>query len=293
MDRTHRWWTRIRVNPLFLLLLGGYWMLGQGAAALIGFLVVTLHELAHAVVADLFGLYVERVEIWPFGGMARIPGLVHQDPYVEAMVAVAGPLQNFLLAAVTWSAARWLPLRPELTNLFIQSNLLIGAINLLPAAPLDGGHLMRVFWARQFGYRPAERQIKEQGLWLARGLFVITLVLFVSGRPAVSLGLFAAFLYWGAMRSDHVASFWAVRDLERRALGFWKRPIWLVEDFAVRQDTPVGQVLQVMRPLKYHRVVVLDDQLRRQGILYEEDLLGVLINQGPEVTVGECLRDKK
>lgn len=135
--------------------------------------------------------------------------------------------------------------------------------------------------------------MKEQGLWLARGLFVITLVLFVSGRPAVSLGLFSAFLYWGAMRSDQVASIWAVRDLERRALGFWKRPIWLVEDFAVRQDTPIGQVLQVMRPLKYHRVVVLDDQLRRQGVLYEEDLLGVFINQGPEVTVGECLRGKK
>ncbi len=282
-------WRQIRVNPLFLVVLALYWVAGHGHTMVIAFLAVTLHELTHALVADLYGLPIERIEIWPFGGMARIPGLDAEDPYVETMVAVSGPLANFFWAAFAWGLDRALPFSPQYVTLFIEANLAIGALNLLPVAPLDGGRLARLYLSRQIGYQEAEHRVREAGLWLARALFALSLLLVVFDQVQLGLGIFAAFLYWGAYRSPHHAPYLIIRDLGQRLLGFQRRPVWPVEDLAVRGDVPLGDVLRVMRPLKYHRVVVLDDRMQRLGILYEEALLSGMERFGPGVPVEELL----
>lgn len=280
---------KIRFNPWFLVVLGLYWAAGYGRPMFIAFLAVTLHELTHAVVADLYGLDIERIEIWPFGGMARIHGLSAQDPYVETMVAVSGPLLNFFWAALAWAFDRILPFNPQYVSLFIETNLAIGALNLLPVAPLDGGHLARTYLARTVGYQEAERRVREGGLWAARALFALTLALLAGGRLELGLGIFAGFLYWGASKAPHQAPYLVIRDLAERLRGFQRRPVWPVDDFAARADTAIGDVIRIMRPLKYHRVVVLDDAMRRMGILYEEALLRGLEDLGPTGSLGDLL----
>jgi stage IV sporulation protein FB len=168
-------------------------------------------------------------------------------------------------------------------------NLTLGLINLLPVAPLDGGHLARLFLARKFGYEVAEQRVAEGGLWAARILFVVTILSFLSSRPMISLGVFAVFLYWGALRSPRQAAYLIVRDLKMRPLWLKRRPVWALDDFAVHCDTPLGEVLRVMRPMKYHRVVVLSPELKKMGTLYEEDLLQGLEGRGPAVTLAELL----
>lgn len=281
---------RIHIQPLFLVVLAIYWFAGDGKMMAIAFLAVTLHELTHAVVAESYGLTVERIEIWPFGGVARIHGLEAQEPYVETMIAVAGPLQNFFLAAIAWAFDRALPFNPSVLTLFIDTNLALAAVNLLPVAPLDGGHLARIYLARTVGYQKAEERVREAGLWLARLLFALTLVLFVFGRVMLGMGIFAGFLYWAAYKSPHQAPYLIIRDLGQRLLGFQRRPIWPVDDFAVRSDVAVGEVIRIMRPLKYHRVVVLDAQLHRVGVLYEDVLLEALEQRGPLCALDELLR---
>ncbi len=283
------WWQKISINPVFIVVGLVYWWAGHGMMMVIAFIAVASHELAHAVVAEAYDLSVNRIEIWPFGGIAEIPGLHTEGPYVESMVAVAGPLQNFVLAFVAWMAARWLPFDPRWVHSFIEASLFIGAINLLPVAPLDGGHLAKSYWASQVGYREAERRVSAFGRWLAYGMMVITAGSFLSGHPLLNLGLFAGFLYWGAIRMENQSAYLIVRDLALRQDQFARRPVWLVQDFAVRQDAPIKDVLKVMRPQKYHRIIVLDDELKRLGTLYEEQLLKALTDEGPETLVGELL----
>ncbi|SMC02606.1 stage IV sporulation protein FB [Sulfobacillus thermosulfidooxidans DSM 9293] len=282
-------WRKISVNPWFVVLLLVYIFVGQGLRMALAFFVVTLHELTHAVIAESYGTTVERIEIWPFGGIARIAGMNHQEPYVEAMIAVVGPLQNFILASVAWLAAPWLPVEPRWIHEFIHFNLAIGLLNLLPVAPLDGGHLARLFWARKIGYEAAQQRVIQGGVWLARILFVITVLSFLTPRPLLSLGLFALFLHWGALHSDDTAPYLIVRDLNLRAGWFQKKPIWTLDDFAVHCDTPLKDVLKVMRPMKYHRVVILSPDMKKMGILYEEDLLQGLHDYGPGISLRELL----
>lgn len=279
----------MRVNPLFVVIAGIYVVAGYGHQMAIAFIVVTLHELTHAGVADSFGLRVERIELWPFGGMAKISGLSSQEPYIEAMVAVAGPLQNFVLAACAWSFGRVLPLNPSWVSYFMEANLLIGALNLLPVAPLDGGRLAKIYLAHKFGHREGERRTREAGLWVARGIMALTVISFVVGRPLISVGVFSIFLYWGASKSGRMAPYLVVRDLDRRRRDFTARTILGLDDLAVRSDTPLYEVIKVMRPLKYHRVAVLDTEMIKLGILYEEEILSALTELGPDIPIGRLL----
>ena len=284
------WWRGIRVNPGFVLLAVIYVMVGQGRLFAMGFLAVTLHEIAHAVVAEGYGITVERLEIWPFGGVARMTGLSSQDRYIESMVAVVGPLQNFLLAAAAWVVGPYFPWNLSWVHEFVAMNLAIGAINLLPAAPLDGGRLARLYWTEKMGYERAEQRVSAIGKGIALALFVITIGSFVAGTPLLTVGMFAGFLYWGGHQSRSHAPFWIMRDLHTRSSRFYARPVWAVDDFAVRADASIGQVLKVMRPMRYHRVVVLDHELALLGTLYEEDLIRGLQQEGPSMMVGKLLR---
>ncbi len=286
---SNAWWQRIAVNPLFFVLAVAYVTTGHAMTMIIAFIAVTGHELTHAIVAEAYGLTVTRIEIWPFGGMADIPGLDAQEPYIETMVAVAGPLQNLLLAGLAWWGARWLPFDPRWVHDFIEANLFIGGLNLLPVAPLDGGHLAKTYWAQHVGYQKAEERTVQWGIWLSFGLVALTVLSFLTGHPALNMGLFAAFLYWGAWKSGHQSPYLIIRDLELRPQYFAKRPVWLIEDFAVRFDAPVSDVLKIMRPLKYHRLLVLDADLKRLGTLLEEELLAAIEHGGPQTLVGDLL----
>ena len=286
------WWRRFYVHPLFVLALLAYSLTGHLERMLVAFAVVLMHELSHALVAESYGLRVERIEIWPFGGIAKIDGLGSQDPEVEMMVAVAGPLQNFLLAALAWSLQGRVSIPGGPVHEFIALNLGLGVLNLLPVTPLDGGRLADVYLSRRIGHARAEHMVRSGGLWLSRGLMAVSMLLLAFGRLPIALAIFSAFLYWGARGRQPLSTYWTLRDLAIRSARFQRRPIWALDDLAVRTTTPVSQVLEVMRPLHYHRIAVLDAELKRVGVLYEEDLVAGLHREGPSVTVGKLLSSR-
>ncbi|MDR1533380.1 MAG: hypothetical protein LBS62_14570 [Clostridiales bacterium] len=117
------------VFPLILAALGT--RAGKRFAASIAASV--LHEMAHVTVALLFGLRPDKITITPLGCVASIPGLAGTATSRGAAIILAGPAFNFCLAGLCG-------IRPGLKD-FARANLAVGAINLLPALPLDGGRL--------------------------------------------------------------------------------------------------------------------------------------------------------
>lgn len=285
-----RWWQRVYIHPLFILLMLLYAVTGHVGRMTVAFVVVSIHELSHALVAESYGLSVDRIEIWPFGGIARISGLASQDPDVEMMVALAGPLQNFLLAAVAWAVSSGSLMIPgPWLREFITLNLGLGALNLLPIAPLDGGRVASVYLSRRVGRVRAQRMVRDAGLWAARGLVGWVMAMLAFGHLSFDLAIFAVFLYWGAGSRTDQGPYWLIRDLAIRPLRFRIRPVWHLDDLAVRDTTAIGKVLEVMRPMRYHRVLVLDGDLHHLGLLYEEDLISAMERYGPLLSVGELL----
>ncbi|MGO9341577.1 MAG: site-2 protease family protein [Acidimicrobiales bacterium] len=153
---------------LILLVVWGSWAGGIGlvAAGLVWvaavFGSVLLHELAHCVVARRRGAIVEDILLIPLGGISQLSKMP-EAPADEFAISVVGPLTSIgigllaVLAGLLVGARLWPP------TLFAGSwfarlawlNLLLGAFNLLPALPMDGGRVLRAFLAGRYDRRYA------------------------------------------------------------------------------------------------------------------------------------------
>jgi Zn-dependent protease/predicted transcriptional regulator len=137
-----------------------YWLIAVIAAMLL-FASVLVHELSHSFVAVGRGLKVRSITLFIFGGTSNIEGEA-QQPKDEFLTSIVGPLTSFGLACVFWLARQTVapgstPLGAILGYLAFV-NLLLGAFNLVPGFPLDGGRVLRsLLWATTGSLRRATR----------------------------------------------------------------------------------------------------------------------------------------
>lgn len=128
------------------------------ATGLVFFLSLLAHELAHAVIARRNGVEVEGITLWMLGGVATLEG-EPADPGADLRIAVAGPATSILLAALFGLVALALDVA-DLSTLLVGAvawlaliNILLAGFNLVPAAPLDGGRILRALWWWRTGDR--------------------------------------------------------------------------------------------------------------------------------------------
>ncbi len=118
------------------------------SAALLLVLSILLHELSHAVVAKANGITVERIVLWLLGGVAQLRG-EPKNPRVDLAVAAVGPLTSVVLGGIFGVATLfWLVVAGDglvsgTLGYLAAINVLLAVFNLLPAAPLDGGRVLR------------------------------------------------------------------------------------------------------------------------------------------------------
>ncbi|GIJ48149.1 zinc metalloprotease [Virgisporangium aliadipatigenens] len=187
-----------------------YWGVALGTAAL--FLASLLaHELAHALVARHYGIPVRRVTLWLLGGVAELDG-DPPTPTADLRVAAVGPLTSAGIGGVCFAAA--LAVRSLVSPVPVTAlawlatiNLLLAVFNMIPAAPLDGGRVLRAALWRWRGDRArAVVAAARAGSFVGGALVVSGLIVMVlgdlSGLWLILVGWFVA----GAARAEERAA---------------------------------------------------------------------------------------
>jgi Zn-dependent protease/predicted transcriptional regulator len=156
--------------------------------AVVFFVSLLAHELSHALVARRNGLRVEDITLWLFGGVARLSGEA-RSPGAELRVAGVGPLVSLLLGVVFLAVAALLRAGGHdglaLAGLAWLGgiNLALAVFNIIPAAPLDGGRLLRsVIWWRTGNRLTATRWASRAGQVFGWALVALGLLTFFAGR---------------------------------------------------------------------------------------------------------------
>ena len=143
----------IRVHTSFFLLLALVFLFMGGAAGVAVVLMVAgsviVHELGHALLARHLGVPVGEIGLHFFGGAAQIHGLPRR-PGDEIAIAVAGPAVSFAIAGLSHLLAAVTGVSLFATLGWV--NVMLGAFNLLPAFPSDGGRVLRAWLARRMGF---------------------------------------------------------------------------------------------------------------------------------------------
>ncbi|WP_133131184.1 site-2 protease family protein [Legionella yabuuchiae] len=134
---------------------GTYWIMGVfGVIGL--FLSIVFHELCHSLVGRRYGIPMEGITLFIFGGIANMTDMP-PNPKSEFLMAVVGPIFSLALGIGFYCLAQlgyYLQWQDQVTGviqyLFI-INIILGIFNLLPAFPLDGGRLLRatLWWWKQ------------------------------------------------------------------------------------------------------------------------------------------------
>lgn len=176
-----------------------YWGLGF-AAALLLFVSVLVHELAHAVTARGRGIPVERITLFIFGGVAEMR-MEAKRPIDEFVLTIVGPLTSLAMAGLFWGLGRGATAGGAeaaalLATTLARLNLILAIFNMVPAFPLDGGRVLRsVLWQITGNLTRATRWAAGVGRlfgWLLIG-WGAWMFLFMGARLA---GAWAAFLGW-------------------------------------------------------------------------------------------------
>ncbi|MGI9038340.1 MAG: site-2 protease family protein [Gemmatimonadota bacterium] len=176
-----------------------YWGLGFSSALLL-FVSVLIHELAHALAARRRGIPVDRITLFIFGGVAEMR-MEARRPVDEFALTVVGPLASLGLAGVFWLLGRaalgaGLESALLLTGTLARLNLILAVFNMVPAFPLDGGRILRsVLWQLSGDLTRATRWATRIGRMFGWLLIVAGAWMFVAYEARLA-GAWAVFLGW-------------------------------------------------------------------------------------------------
>jgi Zn-dependent protease/CBS domain-containing protein len=165
---------------------------GARDLALVGIVLacVAAHEIGHMLVARRAGLIPKGVILLPLGGVTVLDESRIEKPDSpeaawkrEVSIALTGPLVNLAFAMIAAGVVfatvpganlwKWpFLLSRNLPRSMVWANLYIAGLNLLPAYPLDGGRVLRAFFARSIDPASATRRAVSISHALAMVLMV-------------------------------------------------------------------------------------------------------------------------
>ncbi|MDH3215822.1 MAG: site-2 protease family protein [Candidatus Krumholzibacteria bacterium] len=195
--------------PLILVAFGvegglrGGWLEAVWAILLVltVFVCVVLHEFGHSLQVRRYGIEVRDIVLLPIGGMARAEK-IPEDPRQEIIVAISGPLVNFVIALfcglVIWVRRSPLDINGDFLFHLLAINMVLGTFNLIPAFPMDGGRILRGLMAMRMPYLDATRYAKNIGQIIA---ILFVLIGFVNTQ-FIMLPLIAVFIFFGAIAEE-------------------------------------------------------------------------------------------
>ncbi len=240
------------------------------------FVFVVFHELAHSVVARHYGIKVRKIILYPIGGVSEIEE-IPDNPSQEWRMAIAGPLTSVVLGVLllgvslvvlqqTFTIYTFTTITGNFVTDLATLNILLGAFNLIPAFPMDGGRVFRALLAERLKYSDATRY----AVYLGK-IFGIAMVLigFLFNFLLILVGIF---VYIGASEE-------AEQTIVSTTLaGVRVKDVMQSEIGSVNPQQSITEALEMMFKNRYHDALVEKDSVF-QGIVTWTELMKIKIEE--------------
>lgn len=280
---------KFSVNKYFYIVFLICLISGYLKEVLILFLFVMFHELSHIAVARMYKLEIHNIEIFPFGGVAKIDNLDSVGPLKESIISAAGPLFNILSVGVAFFLDRMGIIIPE-AKLIININIVLALFNLLPGLPLDGGRILRSVLYSLIGYKRATMVCIIIGKVIAVMLLIIGIVTLIFGKINVSLLIMPVFLFFSASKEEENITYAIIKDIINKKLHLENKGIMEAVVICGYEEANLGEILKYFDLNKYHMIVIVSKDMKVSSIITETQVLDGLVLYGSHITLGQLIK---
>ncbi len=285
--------SKFKVNFLFIVFLFISFIYGYIEYTVISFVIVIIHEMSHTLVSLGLGYKIEKIEIFPLGGVVKLNKLIGINPNHEILIAGAGPISNIFMALIAYFIVIIYEVNHNLLLYFIYANIIITITNLLPVLPLDGGRIVRAYLSYIIGIKNSTKVIIYISKLVSIVLFFLGIALVRYNKFNIILSVLAIFLYISVRKENEMAVFIFMREIMEKKHFLFNNGILKTRQFVAVNNASIKKVINKFRPHKYHIVTVLDKDYNVLGVLTESEIIDGIFKYGLNTKIEKLLINKK
>ena len=262
--------------------------------AVLFFVCIVLHELAHAAVARMSDIPVRGITLFALGGIAQIEKDA-ATPGKEFWMAAAGPVASIVIGIVCRLLAGAAGLAPAaapsgfaaVLGWLAYINITLALFNLIPGFPLDGGRVLRsIVWAVTHDGRRATRIAARVGqvvafVFIAGGLFSLLM------RNDFG-GLWIAFIGWFLL--EGAQAYYVQAELSSTLHGVRVADVMARDCSAVDAGTTLQRFVDDHALRVAARCFAVTRDGRTIGLITPEDVTHVERGRWDRTSVSEAMR---
>lgn len=273
---------------------GEIWIAALFTAVLF-FVTLLLHELAHSLVAQSRGLKVRAITLFALGGVSQIQDDA-TDAKTEFWVAIAGPIASLIIGFTCLGIALGLgwqrSTEPHTAAIGVlvwlgYINIALAFFNMIPGFPLDGGRVLRsLVWAITKNADRSTRIAARVGQVVAFLFILDGIWRYFSG--AGFGGLWIAFIGWFLM--DAAKASYAEVGTTAALRGMRVYDVMSRDCVIVNRGMSLRDFVDIYLLKTGQRCFAVEDQGRLVGIITPRDVSNISRDRWDETTVREAMR---
>lgn len=144
--------TKVEFHYSFLIMALGLVLTGHFVNLLIFTSLILIHELGHVITSIIFNYKVDKIIIYPYGGLTKINTLVNTSIKKDLAVALSGILMQSIYFLIIYILYRNNIIRAYIYQLFFLYHKSMLVFNLLPIIPLDGFKILNLILSWLFNF---------------------------------------------------------------------------------------------------------------------------------------------
>ncbi len=263
---------RLRIHPLFTLLMFMSVVTGHYVEIVTLFSIVILHEAGHVAAAKYYDWRLREIQLTPFGGVVLADEEGSKPAKEEAIIALAGPVVNVLLVLLAYGLQWFGVWSDRWTQYFVEANLTLMVFNLLPILPLDGGRIVQAFISFKFPYFETIRSVAIWSMVSSGFLLGWACLGFGIQKFELNLVCISLFLLYANGHAWKQVPYRFIRFLISRPsrMADWHRKAVLPSPLVVQHDTPLFTVVRRIVKEMPHIIVVCNGKGSVVGMIHEQ-----------------------
>ena len=137
--------TKIELHYTYLIMGLGLVLTGHFLNLIVFTSIIIVHELGHSIIAYLFKYNIDKIIIYPYGGLTKLNKLVNTNIYKDILVSISGLIMQSIYFYIIYILYNKGVVREYTYSLFYMYHTSMLIFNILPIIPLDGSKFISYF----------------------------------------------------------------------------------------------------------------------------------------------------